>query len=186
MSRAGHHGGSAKKRPPTINPRQRPPGATVCSIAQHNQQAGKPCAFGAEGRTSRRLPGTRTEILAIEDSFKKAVPGVAPKILRDGEVTESAVRRESPKYEYLHLATHGFFAPPKLKSALAPQEKAGRLGNNLFGRESVAGFHPGLLSGIALAGANKPAARPFAGRSKLPASQPTARQSPLTLGMVDS
>ena len=54
----------------------------------------------------------------------------------------------------LHLATHGYFAPPELRSALGPSDPAARPGTDLFGARGVAGFHPGLLSGLALAGAN--------------------------------
>src|SRR5206468_4314748 len=76
----------------------------------------------------------------------------------EDEATENAVRTEAPKHRWLHIATHGFFAPKQLKSALGPPDKDERGGDSsgLFEREGVAGFHPGLLSGIVLAGANQP------------------------------
>ena len=102
----------------------------------------------------KRLPGTRTEVLAIEDTFRKAVPQGKLTILREGQPTEAAVRRLAPQHEFLHFATHGFFAPKSVKSALQTRSK---------GREFVSdvepifvGYHPGLLSGIVLAGANQP------------------------------
>jgi CHAT domain-containing protein len=57
--------------------------------------------------------------------------------------TETAFREQAPGHRWLHVATHGFFAPPSLRSALAAGGERGR--------------HPGLLSGLALAGANVPA-----------------------------
>jgi CHAT domain-containing protein len=54
------------------------------------------------------------------------------------------------------LATHGFFAPPEIKSALAASERApGRSG--LESIQHVEGADPALLSGIALAGASRQA-----------------------------
>jgi CHAT domain-containing protein len=52
---------------------------------------------------------------------------------------------------YAHLATHGFFAQESVKSALSSEKKPVAF----FGREGVAGWHPLLLSGIVLTGANR-------------------------------
>ena len=70
----------------------------------------------------------------------------------------SAVRAQMEKCHYLHFSTHGFFAPPEVKSAAAANstfEKSafGELGS----RQDVSRFHPDLLSGLVLAGANRPA-----------------------------
>ena len=71
------------------------------------------------------LDGTRPEILAVRDSFDQTHPDVAVKILRKGQATKSTVRQEAPNYSYLHFATHGFFAPEDLKSALeVPLDKS--------------------------------------------------------------
>jgi CHAT domain-containing protein len=77
--------------------------------------------------------------------------------LRGSEPTEDAVRREAPACRYQHLATHGYFAPPELRSALAApaaREFEGSFGR--FDRQDISGFHPGLLSGVVLAGAKAP------------------------------
>jgi CHAT domain-containing protein len=104
----------------------------------------------------RRLAGAKAEILQVADSFSQAFPDAeAPTSLRGQRPTEEAVRATAPKNRFLHFATHGFFAPPQVASAergisspvSAPGERAARSG--------VAGFHPGLLSGIVLAGANR-------------------------------
>ena len=53
------------------------------------------------------------------------------------------------------MATHGFFAPETVRSALDRRDDEQRPGGLLLGKaDEVRGFHPGLLSGIALAGAN--------------------------------
>lgn len=103
-----------------------------------------------------RLPGTRSEILSIEDTFCKVVPEGKLTTLRDGQATETALRQLGGKHEYLHLATHGFFTPREVKSPLAPAAESTHVSSERI--DKVTGFHPGLLSGIVLAGANKPAA----------------------------
>ena len=73
--------------------------------------------------------------------------------------TESAIRTHAPAHRFVHFATHGFFAPPQLRSALAAAAGPDRFDDgSLFGRQDVSGFFPDLLSGLVLAGANQPAA----------------------------
>jgi CHAT domain-containing protein/tetratricopeptide (TPR) repeat protein len=108
-----------------------------------------------------RLEATREEVLAVRDSFQRRYRKAPVTELRDDEATEAEVRKQAPRHRYLHFAVHGFFAPPELRSALAPAaERPGgpaAPGGDFFGREGVTGFHPGLLSGLVLAGANGPA-----------------------------
>jgi CHAT domain-containing protein/tetratricopeptide (TPR) repeat protein len=102
------------------------------------------------------LTATRQELLAIKDSFRERYAQARTTELRKGQATTTAVRRELARHRYLHLATHAFFAPAELRSALA----AGRRDRGApgpFGAEGVGGWHPGLLSGLVLAGANRPA-----------------------------
>jgi CHAT domain-containing protein len=103
------------------------------------------------------LKGSKGEILYIRDAFEGRFPDSKMKVLKGADATESALRQLAPKHQILHLATHGFFAPPQVKSALAPAPRASGDSLGLFDKESVHGFNPGLLSGIVLAGANKPA-----------------------------
>ena len=121
------------------------------------------------------LDGTRPEILAVRDSFDQTHPDSQVKILRKGQATKGNVRQDAPHFSYLHFATHGFFAPEELKSALetplesssgnatpstaneasANQQSAVRA--PAAGQEyQIAGYNPGLLSGLVLAGANLP------------------------------
>jgi CHAT domain-containing protein len=101
------------------------------------------------------LPATRGEILEVRDSFEEHFPAVRASLIRGAKATEEALRREAPRHRFLHLATHGYFAPKELRSALGPEEETAKAGGDLLGGAGVAGYHPGLLSGIALAGANR-------------------------------
>ena len=110
-----------------------------------------------ERKQWKRLPGTKGEILVIRDAFEQRFADGKVKVLRGEQATQSSLRELASKYSHLHLATHGFFAPPEVRSALAADDKD-RLAGSLFGEQGVKGFHPGLLSGLVFAGANKPPA----------------------------
>src|SRR5262249_29220204 len=98
--------------------------------------------------------GTGHEADTVRAAFRRRHWDAPLSDLRGAEGTVPAVRRQAGGHRYLHLATHGFFAPPHALSALS-----GRLGNlDPLGRDHfrpAAGWHPGLLSGIVLAGANR-------------------------------
>ncbi len=102
------------------------------------------------------LDSTGEEILEIRDSFEGRFPEAPrPQVLRGDKATEESIRQLAPKSRYLHFATHGYFAPASLRSALASADShTKRPGIDSLGGAGVAGYHPGLLSGIALAGAN--------------------------------
>jgi CHAT domain-containing protein/Tfp pilus assembly protein PilF len=118
-------------------------------------------AVGDRGRllgAFKPLPETRVEMAAVRDSFEEQFPDARAQALRGAKATEEAFRRLAPHSRYLHLATHGYFAPKELRSALGPADpkaKAARPGSDTLGGAGVAGYHPGLLSGIALAGAGR-------------------------------
>jgi CHAT domain-containing protein len=103
-----------------------------------------------------RLPGTRTEVASIEDTFRRAVPGGQLTSLREKQATVDSVRQLASRHRYLHFATHGFFTPKEIKSALQTEITSDAL---LLTRETRVGSgpHPGLLSGLVFAGANRPA-----------------------------
>jgi tetratricopeptide (TPR) repeat protein/CHAT domain-containing protein len=102
------------------------------------------------------LPGTREECKAIQESFVARFPNARVTELRRDNATEANVRREAQRANFVHFATHGYFAPPQLRSLLASASQRGQFqAANMFQRTDVAGFHPGLLSGLVLAGANR-------------------------------
>ncbi len=102
------------------------------------------------------LDATLAEVRAIRGCFEDHFPEGHVTTLSSSRATEAAVRQQAPSHRYLHLATHGFFAPQELRSALAALSQGDKQDTgNLFTRRDVAGFHPGLLSGLVLAGANE-------------------------------
>lgn len=105
----------------------------------------------------RRLAATRTEIKQVADSFAQAYPD-APEAapLRGANATEEAIRAGAPRHRFLHFATHGFFAPRQIASAERRLSSDKAAPGQWAAGSQVAGHHPGLLSGIVLAGANQP------------------------------
>jgi CHAT domain-containing protein/Tfp pilus assembly protein PilF len=93
-------------------------------------------ASAMRGRLEKwhELPATRGEATDTAASFRAAIKGSAS-VLRGKEATEAAVRERLPGRTHVHFATHGFFAAPSAGGARVT---------------------PGLLSGLVLAGANKP------------------------------
>jgi CHAT domain-containing protein len=131
---------------------------TASPSAPRGTRTGTLFAFG-------HLDGTREEIAGLQHAFKQRFPGQAGMVLSKDQATKAVFKQQASKFRWLHLATHGFFAPPELRSALAPVENSktnpggiADLGHGLFERQGVSGFHPGLLSGLVLAGANHPPA----------------------------
>jgi CHAT domain-containing protein len=101
------------------------------------------------------LAFTRSEIGTVEAAFSGGRADAARvRLERDG-ATELAFREQAPGRRYIHVATHGFFSPPDLASVLSSTSRDRQV---LALASSGAGWHPGLLSGIVLAGANHEAA----------------------------
>lgn len=104
------------------------------------------------------LPGTAAEMQLVERLFRDARQGTTTS-LRAAEATAAAFCRAAPGKRYLHLATHGFFAADAPGSAENPPASRGAvLRTSMLGddaRQVLIGLHPGLRSGLALAGANR-------------------------------
>ncbi len=88
------------------------------------------------------LAGTLGEINIIEATFRKAIPEGKPTILSKSAATKRALLEKIGQQQFLHLATHGYFSPTRIKA----------IGKG----QGASGMHPGLLSGLVLAGANQP------------------------------
>ncbi len=104
----------------------------------------------------QELPATRGEVLAISNSFRSANPQAAVTLLDRADATEETVRGSISSHRYLHFATHGFFAPPEIQSALAVSRGSRHVGLAEKRLAIGSGIHPGLLSGLVFAGANQP------------------------------
>jgi CHAT domain-containing protein/tetratricopeptide (TPR) repeat protein len=121
---------------------------TSTLAARTTEPTGNSLRFGAQNAW-HALPGTAAEAREIMQLWQ----GKTPVLLGGAEANETAVRRDSTGIRYLHLATHGFFADEALRSWLN-WDIAGQtvFGNTADG--TLARRHPGLLTGVVLAGAN--------------------------------
>ena len=78
-----------------------------------------PCAAvrGSGGFVFDALPGTAAEIEDVEQLFRARFPRRI-KAFQKSAATEDAFRIEMPRHRWIHLATHGFFAPEGVRSEL--------------------------------------------------------------------
>ena len=124
---------------------------------------GRRVARSADWRKFEPLVGAVGEIAVIEKTYRDLFGDAGLTRLEKAAAEEERFKSEAPKHMFLHVATHGFFAPPELRSALTasndnePSEVAAVGESRSLGSEGPAlvGQHPGLLSGLALAGANR-------------------------------
>ena len=82
-------------------------------------------------------------------------------LLTGVDATEPRIKYDAPGRRIIHLATHGFFATGKVRSALEGDDSTHRAGPGalgMIGQRQVIGFNPMVLSGVILAGANVRAA----------------------------
>lgn len=106
------------------------------------------------------IPGTRRESLAIAEVHRSNRRGERTETLLQGdEATETRLKLEMPRHAILHLATHGFFQPDGLPSMwdAAPQVMREAPDDESLTKTArqLTGLHPGLLSGLVFAGANR-------------------------------
>jgi CHAT domain-containing protein/Tfp pilus assembly protein PilF len=104
------------------------------------------------GESWTELPGTREELETVVH-FARA-RGVVR--LEGTAASTTGLLRALPQSRWAHIATHGFFADPTVPSVLRPDPK-------LFARSGSDRAEPGarnplVLSGLVLAGANRPSA----------------------------
>jgi tetratricopeptide (TPR) repeat protein len=103
----------------------------------------------------KALRETVGEIMEVRTSFLRHFPNARVDVLRGDQATKTAFKRDAPGHGFLHLATHGYFAPKELRSALGPGGARGATAwIDSLGSAGIIGYHPGLLSGLAFAGAN--------------------------------
>ena len=118
----------------------------------------QPMVGGADLARFNPLPGTRGEIATIEKMYRQVGLGGAGLTLLDrSRANKAAFRAEAPRHRYLHMATHGFFVAEKQHSAAVDIPKAASRFGEMARGAATGGMNPGLLSGLALAGANRAA-----------------------------
>jgi CHAT domain-containing protein len=102
------------------------------------------------------LPGTRDEIDAIERICRHDFPADddVTKLVR-AAATKRAFWEAASQHASIHVATHGFFAPPEVQSALATPTGLQNSLRKLGETAELQGYSPGLLSGLVLTGANR-------------------------------
>jgi CHAT domain-containing protein len=133
------------------------PSLLVVGGLRYDPEEGEAGPRGEDTRSAPRsgreqfdaLPATRAEAAAVRSSFEGLFKGGRAVSLSEGEATKAAVRKALGSVRYAHLATHGWFAPEEVKNALA--DEVGRAGE----RREPTGWHPLLLSGLALSDANR-------------------------------
>ncbi len=131
--------------------------------APPTRQSWRPAAPVGTGRVVfSQLPGTLDEVQAVAEVCRKKQAGPV-QLLTGTQATKDRLLAAMLGKRYLLLATHGYFAPPEVQSALNPGESAPGPGWEGMSRRDVVGYHPGLLSGLAWAGASNPTADPTTG-----------------------
>jgi CHAT domain-containing protein/tetratricopeptide (TPR) repeat protein len=99
------------------------------------------------------LRQTRYEVEDIAAQYEEAFETEAV-LLQMADASKEALRTLAPSARWLHLATHGWFAPETLRSQLDGTENDAQRASVLRAQETVIGFAPETLCGLALAGAN--------------------------------
>jgi CHAT domain-containing protein/Tfp pilus assembly protein PilF len=99
----------------------------------------------------KALPGTAGEQKQIVDLAHTTLK-TEPVVLDGAAAGIAQVSAELPKARFAHLATHGFFADPKFRSALQVDER--QFLHVGLERKTAGARSPAVLSGLVLAGAN--------------------------------
>ena len=105
------------------------------------------------------LPGTGVEVNGIARYFADQFGAETTATLCDhATATRERLVSLAPRARWLHIATHGWFAPESVPSwsDVEPLDAKSGLGMRSSGAEQVKGMSPMLLCGLALADANLP------------------------------
>ncbi|MEZ6120519.1 MAG: CHAT domain-containing protein [Pirellulaceae bacterium] len=106
------------------------------------------------GRTWDALPGFRQELDTVRSLFAKQHPDETTRILAGDQADKVSFLTEASRFGTLHLITHGYFEDPTVKSFSQVHVQPDRLGMDAPGPDPYFNAYvPGLLSGLALAGA---------------------------------
>ena len=104
------------------------------------------------------MPETEEEVDLIGSMYQKTFPDSEHTVLKADKASEAAFRSAASQYDSLYLSTHGYFADPE---ASKDKEKRSQFNFSFPGLSTimtrahqVAVDHPGVLCGVAFAGAN--------------------------------
>jgi CHAT domain-containing protein/tetratricopeptide (TPR) repeat protein len=154
-------GGPAFDDPTLFTARRNRP-ASVAKLAAPTasvRAAGTPCG-SFQAITFQPLEGTLQEVRELSSLWSTpAIPNAErARVLVGRDASEPTFKREAHSYRVLHLATHGFFLSDACLPGTSGTRGVGGLSTK--GRVSAAmrAENPLLLSGLALAGANRRAA----------------------------
>ena len=115
--------------------------------------SGDAATRSATGGGFQNLIQARHEAERIATLFEDAFE-TGPALLTRGSTTKATLFESAPGKRYLHLATHGWFAPESVRSTQDAQPAANGLARMGI-EERVFGLAPMTLCGLALAGANR-------------------------------
>jgi CHAT domain-containing protein/tetratricopeptide (TPR) repeat protein len=164
-----------RKLPGELNPRRllamgdvdylgKPRKLSENEIAARSKSRGGENAVGNPvwKRNFEELTFTEEEVRSIAKSFERAFDDedteleyIEPVVLRGRRADKQRLRAQAPMARYLHIATHGWFAPdsiPSITDRRPEDEKLGIMGSNF--QDDVRGYEPLALCGLALAGAS--------------------------------
>jgi CHAT domain-containing protein/tetratricopeptide (TPR) repeat protein len=114
---------------------------------------------GTWSRGFTELPATLEESRSIAHTYsERSSAGAEPTLLEGADATRERFVSFAPKMRWLHVATHGWFAPESIPSwsDSEPIDEQSGLARRMSSEEQVKGMSPMLLCGLALAGANLP------------------------------
>ena len=139
-----------------------PPAQEAAAMASRSADAAGILRGGVWESGFAALPATGVEVQAIA---AHAGAGTAPDeklealVLERSRASRQSLTALAPRARYLHIATHGWFAPDWIRSAADAGPLDAPLGQITVasGADRVRGMSPLLLCGLALAGANRPA-----------------------------
>ena len=125
---------------------------TKTPVVSSNLRAATTACGDFQSLRFQPLDGTLAEVQELSSVWNAAVTAgaEAAQVLVDRHASESAFKRDAHRYRVLHLATHGFFLGGGCTIARTATRGVGALSGPTTRVEN-----PLLLSGLALAGANR-------------------------------
>jgi len=105
------------------------------------------------------LPGFREELNQVAALFADHHSGQTATVLSGQQADETTFLTQAPQFRFLHLITHGYFEDPNVRSISQVDPPSNALpGQSPRHDPFVSTYLPGLLCGLAMAGANHPMA----------------------------